>query len=242
MRHRDTGELRYFHSSANNSRFLDMPLTVEKEEDFDKFIEKLEVGDFLEYARQSRPDSSWVVDQVTNLSLYFNHLEFLIKVNTAPDHIKHRKGVITVDSENNMCFFHALAIYKDKSILDGYTKSRNLKTKDKALELYTQYTQTPCHEFDGVSSDSFESLEDCYKVGIRIYMLEKRGSEYIAILQRRPNPLYDEVIDLDLSQNLDGDMHFSYIHDIKQYSHTFKCASCGQRWPSAWACSHHART
>ena len=41
LRHMETGELRYYHSSQNNARFLDVPHLIRTEEDLERFLEEL---------------------------------------------------------------------------------------------------------------------------------------------------------------------------------------------------------
>jgi TRAP-type C4-dicarboxylate transport system substrate-binding protein len=48
----ETGELRYYHSSQNNSRFFDVPHLIRTEEDLEKFLDELQGQDILEYIRQ----------------------------------------------------------------------------------------------------------------------------------------------------------------------------------------------
>ena len=79
LRHRVKNDLRYFHSSVNNHRLLDMPILVNNRDDFQDFIDAIDWDKILEIVIQQRPDSTWVVDEVTNLTIYINHLELLIK-------------------------------------------------------------------------------------------------------------------------------------------------------------------
>ena len=239
LQHRISGEVRYFHSSANNARILPEPISVENHDHFRDFIDQLEGGDFLEFARQMRPDSSWIVLQVTNISLYLNHLNFLIQDTAAPIHIKNRKGVIAVSSENNMCFFHALALHKNPQILENYQKCSRLRTKRAASELYSEYTPTPVSEFKGVELNEIEKLEIHFNIGIRIYCLEKINDEYVAVLFRRPTPTFADVMTLDLSETTCNKKHFSYISDLKKYAQSFKCLSCGQKWRLQRDCNRH---
>jgi hypothetical protein len=65
----ETGELRYYHSSQNNSRLLDVPHLIRTEEDLEKFLNELQGQDILEYIRQQRPDTKWVVHGCRSLPL-----------------------------------------------------------------------------------------------------------------------------------------------------------------------------
>ena len=78
LRNVETGELRYYHSSQNNSRFFYVPHLIRTEEDLERFLEELSRHDMLEYIRQQRPDTKWVVHLLTNVAFYVN------KVNTHP--------------------------------------------------------------------------------------------------------------------------------------------------------------
>jgi hypothetical protein len=74
LRHMETGELRYYHSSQNNSRFFDVLHLIRTEEDLEKFLDELQGQDILEYIRQQRPDTKWVVHLLTNVTFYVNKL------------------------------------------------------------------------------------------------------------------------------------------------------------------------
>ena len=74
LRHIETGDLRYFHASQNNNRYLDMPHLIRNEDDLQRFSRELDRQDLLEYIRQQRPDTKWVVHLVTNITFYVNKL------------------------------------------------------------------------------------------------------------------------------------------------------------------------
>ena len=66
LRQMETGELRYYHSSQNNSRFFYVPHLIRTEEDLEKYLDELQGQDILEFIRQKRPDTKWVVHLLTN--------------------------------------------------------------------------------------------------------------------------------------------------------------------------------
>ena len=74
LRNIETGVLRYYHSSENNARFFDVPYLIRTEEDFERFLEELNRHDILEYIRQQRPDTKWVVHLLTNVTFYLSKL------------------------------------------------------------------------------------------------------------------------------------------------------------------------
>ena len=74
LRQIETGELRYYHSSQNNSRFVDVPHLIRTEEDLERFIDELQVQDILEFIRQQRHDTKLIVHLLTNVTFYVNKL------------------------------------------------------------------------------------------------------------------------------------------------------------------------
>ena len=70
----ETGELRYYHSSQNNSRIFYVPHFIRTEEDLAKFLDELQGQDILEFIRQQRPDTKCVVHLLTNVTFYVNKL------------------------------------------------------------------------------------------------------------------------------------------------------------------------
>ena len=74
LRNVETGELRYYHPSQNNARFFDVPHWIRNEEDLQKFLDDLSRHDILEYTRQQRPDTKWVVHLLTNVTFYVNKI------------------------------------------------------------------------------------------------------------------------------------------------------------------------
>ena len=52
LRHVETGELRYYHSSHNQGRLLDIPPAITNQKDFDAFLSSILQADILEWARQ----------------------------------------------------------------------------------------------------------------------------------------------------------------------------------------------
>ena len=67
LRNVETGELRYYHPSQNNDRFFDVPYLIRNEEELDKLLDELSRHDILEYVRQQRPDTKWVVHLLANV-------------------------------------------------------------------------------------------------------------------------------------------------------------------------------
>jgi hypothetical protein len=120
LRNIETGVLRYYHSSENNARFFDVPHLIRTEEDLERFLEELSRHDILEYIRQQRPDTKWVVHLLTNKTFYLSKLiQHPIGARVVlPDHIlKNRVVVALVGGANGaytdkLCFFRCLSVHR----------------------------------------------------------------------------------------------------------------------------------
>ena len=243
LQHRLTGELRYYHSSYNNARLWETPVHVRQSSDFQVVLDRLDDDNIMEFASQMRPDSAWTVFAVTNLSLFVNHTQFLIRHSEAPDLIKNRTGVIAVTSKNNLCFFNCLVLHLEPERLQAYhLHNCTLWTQRPAVKLFKQqYPDDRPEDFRGVTLEDLGRLEDTFKVGVQVYSLQQINEQFIASLIRRPTPTLENIMYIDLSEK-DGVKHFSYIYDLEAYAMSFACTSCGQQWPSRWSCERHNAT
>ena len=70
LRHLTTGEVCYFHSSENNASLLENPRLVASVEDLRRLWEDVSAIDLKERTRQQRPNTSWRLLFVTNLTFY----------------------------------------------------------------------------------------------------------------------------------------------------------------------------
>jgi hypothetical protein len=166
LRNVETGELRYYHSSQNNSRSFDVPHLIRNEEDINKFLADLSRQDMLEFIRQQRPDTKWVMHLPINVTFYVNKLfdhpigaRFVL-----PDHILKNKSVVTLVGRcngpyaDNLCFFPCLAVHR------GAPNVQDLETPAKTY--YKQYLQqqqdmTPA-DFKSVTLDDLVVLEQVF--------------------------------------------------------------------------------
>jgi hypothetical protein len=74
----------------------------------------------MEYIRQQRPDTKWVVHLLTNATFYLSKLiQYSIGARVVlPDHILKKKAVVALVGgahgpyEDNLCFCRCLAVYR----------------------------------------------------------------------------------------------------------------------------------
>ena len=71
LRNRTDRNFRYWHASNGVHHILNHPLLISDFSDFETFLNKVFEQDMLEKARLSRPNSSWVVEVVSNITFFY---------------------------------------------------------------------------------------------------------------------------------------------------------------------------
>ena len=70
LEHKTTGEVRYFHSSSNNATIAPRPVTIASLEELRDFCHTVIEFDLAEESLRRRPDTSWRLRAITNLTFY----------------------------------------------------------------------------------------------------------------------------------------------------------------------------
>jgi len=240
LRHMETGELRYYHSSQNNSRFFDVPHLIRTEEDLERFLDELQGQDILEFIRQQRPDKKWVVHLLTNVTFYVNKLfEHPIGARVVvPDFFLRNQGLVCLVGgsngpyEDNLCFFRCLAVHRGTPVKDVEVPAKTY---------YHQYLQhqdmTPA-DFKGVTLDDLVVLEQVFSLNVYVYDLQKtEAGDITARLVRRSPYSFEDTMNLNLYED-----HFSYVSDMEKYSHNYPCSKCGRLWKHVGTLHRHEQT
>ena len=234
LKNKTTNRLKYYHSSNNCcGRLLEEPSLITNRDDFDRFLARIQESDILQWAVAQRPNSDWICEMVTNATFFVNRIEDYpigcVGVNL-PDYVKHNKAIIGLEKDahnatynDNLCLFRCLALH--------------LKREVDAL--YAEYTDTPVRHFAGVTLDELDKVETTFKTNVFVYQLvEIADGKTTAELVRRSPCQYIETMYLNLYE-----AHFSYIKDIRMYSHSYKCSKCEQAlWKTPQALHRHERT
>ena len=212
LRNRTSGRYRYYHSSCNCcGRYLDEPSLITNADTFENFLERINKPDILKWALSQRPNSDWVVEIVTNATIFVNrilqHPIGCVGI-VLPPYVKFNKALTALEKDHhsrpyvdNLCLFRCLGLY--------------LGHDPKAL--YAKYTDQPVETFEGVTIDELQKVETLFEVNTIVYKL----SDTSAQLVRRSVGKHTNTIYLNLHET-----HFSLIHDIKAYSHSYKCSKC----------------
>ena len=229
-----TGRLRYYHSSNNCcGRYLEEPSLIGNRADFDQFLEQIKEPDLLNWAVSQRPNSDWICEMVTNVTFFVNkivdHPIGCVGI-VLPPHIKRNKSIIGLETDgngrpyiDNLCLFRCLALHLGRE----------------AAALYAEYTDTPVHDFAGVTLDDLSKIEATFDVNVCVYKLVPTGNEKTkAEIVRRSLCSYAQTMYLNLYET-----HFSCIKDINTYCHSWRCRNCETSlWKNPKDLHRHERT
>jgi hypothetical protein len=251
LRHKVTEDERYYHSCQNNTRILDRPQHVSDLQSFHQFLENIQQVDVLEWARQQRPDSNWVVDAVTNITFFVNKIKGhpMGFSEDLPNYLRYNKGLLSLHSMgDNLCLFRCLAthqIYQESKDTDvRWNKIRRSEKNVKVLfQLYCSLYELPFHEhnFPGVELSDLHLFEACFEINVNIFTIQTTGeTEKVAgdcEMIRRSLLIHQDTMNLNLYKN-----HLGYIKDMHLYSNSYMCTSCQKMWKSAWTLKRHMQT
>ena len=235
LKNKTTNRFRYYHSSNNCcGRLLEEPSLITNRDDFDRFLARIQESDILQWAVAQRPNSDWICEMVTNATFFLNRIDDhpigCVGINL-PDYVKNNKAIVGLEKDryrkttynDNLCLFRCLALHLGRE----------------AAALYAKYTDTPVHDFAGVTLDDLSKIEATFDVNVCVYKLVPTGNEKTkAEIVRRSLCSYAQTIYLNLYET-----HFSYIKDINTYCHSWRCRNCET---SLWKCPYdllrHERT
>ena len=212
LREKENDRLRYYHSSNNCcGRYLEEPALITNRDDFDRFLARIQESDILQWAVAQRPNSDWVCELVTNATFFLNkivdHPIGCVGVNL-PTYVKNNKSIIGLETDShgviyidNLCLFRCLGLHLGRDV----------------TTLYEEYTDQPVWKFEGVVIDELPKVESMFEVNIVVYNLREESAELV----RRSLGKHDNIMYVNLYES-----HFSYIQDMKSYSHSYMCSKC----------------
>ena len=199
LRHTVSGRYKYYHSSCNCcGRYLDEPSLVTNIETFEAFLESIYEQDILQWAIAQRPNSEWVCSSVTNVTFFVNRI------------LQHPIGCVGVSLPTYL---------KRNKATVALEKDHHGKPYFDNLCLFFEYTNQPAREFRGVTIDELYKVELVFRVNITVYEL----GEVSAKLVHRSLGKHADTMFVNLYET-----HFSYIRDMKKFSHSYTCSKCGE--------------
>ena len=206
LKNKTTGRFKYYHSSCNCcGRYLEEPSMVTNAETFETFLERIHEQDILQWAIAQRPNSDWICELVTRI---LQHPVGCVGI-SLPARIKCNRTIIGLEKNHmsipcvdNLCLFRCLGLHLSHD----------------AMTIYTQYTDKPAGEFEGVTIDDLQKVENVFGVNMVVYEL----GEVSAQLVRRSLRKHADTMYVNLHET-----HFFYIRDIKAYTKSYRCRKCG---------------
>ena len=212
LKNKTTNRLKYYHSSNNCcGRLLEEPALITNRGDFDQFLERIHQPDILQWAVAQRPNSDWVCEHVTNATFFLNRIvDYPIGCVgvTLPDYVKNNKAIVGLAKDehgaiynDNLCLFRCLGLHLGRDV----------------TTLYEEYTDQPVLKFEGVVIDELPKVESVFEVNIVVYNLREESAQLV----RRSLGKHDNTMYVNLYES-----HFSYIQDMKSYSHSYMCSKC----------------
>ena len=159
LRNRTSGRYIYYHSSCNCcGRYLDEPSLITNADTFENFLERINEPDILKWALSQRPNYDWVVEIVTNATIFVNrilqHPIGCVGI-VLPPYVKFNKALTALEKDHhsrpyvdNLCLFRCLGLH--------------LGHDPKAL--YAKYTDQPVETFEGVTIDELQKVETLFVV------------------------------------------------------------------------------
>ena len=208
-------ELRYYHSSFNNSVMMETARLISNRQELIEFLNTLSEESFFE--KINRPDSKWKVVDIPNITFYINHLKDapLGAPISLPDYIKNNHGLRNVSADDHLCFFRCLAVHQ------GADPRRCEKTAKNLFYKYcTRFDVAPA-DFAGVQLFDFVHLEDFFELNLIAYELDGK----VAKLVQWSREFYKETMRLNVYEN-----HLSVIVNFESYCGVYQCVHCDKLW------------
>ena len=174
LRNRTSGRYRYYHSSCNCcGRYLDEPSLITNADTFENFLKRINEPDILKWALSQRPNSDWVVEIVTNATIFVNRiLQYPIGCVgiVLPPYVKLNRALIALEKDHhsrpyvdNLCLFRCLGLHLDHD----------------PKVLYAKYTDQPFETFEGVTIDELQKVETLFEVNIIVYKLSDTSAQLV---------------------------------------------------------------
>ena len=243
LRNIEMGELRYYHSSHNQGRLLEVPHMINNQADFDAFLQEVLQEDILEWAKQQWHNTKWVVVSVTNLTVFVNKLpDHPIGCADVqlPDYIKQNSAIIglalnargNVTLKDNLCFFRAVALHQGTPVLPAGPFEAVVRA------LFSELIGGDPLNFEGVHLCDLPLFEKKLQMNINVFELVKNDEgQIVGQIVQRTHRRYTDTMNLNLFED-----HFSLITSLDLFSKSFSCRHCGKVWKQLWLLKRHEKS
>jgi hypothetical protein len=241
LKNKESGDLSFYHASANNHSALPSPRLINSKQDFTSFLDEIQDTDILGHVQKERPSSNYAVEKIMSTSFYLYPLsDFPIGCgcDDLPPFITNNRFIHTLQKDENhgfvyqdgLCLFRCLALHRGAS-------KHSLQSATK--ELYCRWAGTPkvpLH-FAGVTLFDLESVEDCFGLNIDVFeFLDSESTPYL-IPKRRSAYKHTDTVRLLLFKQ-----HFMYIVNIDKVCKALACSKCQKLYKNAMRLNEHEKS
>lgn len=227
-----TSQFVYYYASRNN-RLFDKPILMRDLSDIERFKKAFDKEDLLEYCRQQRPNTKFIVRCITNAYFYVDKLKLhpIGSATALPNFVKNKKSVVSFEKDkhgtlyaDNLCLFRCIAYHLNRTFASIEQRARSL------LYEYVGNSAIDVKEFEGVNLSELQRVEDLFQIDIEVFSLERKNSRTYARKVRSSRLKYGTKLLLNLYGN-----HFSLIKNMGVYSQEWICGKCRRFFCSPWS-------
>lgn len=100
LRNNETSELQYYFACRNNEQLVfEEPFQFTTATDLQQLCEALQNLDVLDWVRQRRPNSKWVMDKATNITFFIAKLQSysIARGTNLPAYLAKNRGLVSLD-------------------------------------------------------------------------------------------------------------------------------------------------
>jgi hypothetical protein len=251
LQHIVTGEYRYWRPYRNQEFFSD-PFTISSRNDLTDLKEQLDIFDFVEYTLKQRPDTKYRCVLITQIQMFVFETSYTLGYEplTLPPFLTNNKHIICFDKhkcgkhkkkkyKDFLCTFRCIAYHKNPEIYNTSPLQFELLTL-KYLKMWRTFLKKKqgknidISKYEGVCSDDFILLEECFSLSVNIF--EKEDKDSVIPIFKSTNT-YDDKIYLNIYNK-----HLSYILNFKHYAKKFRCDSCNKFFTTINKHTQHYKT
>ena len=243
---KETRALQYYYASRKNEQVFEEPFQITTAADLEQVHEALLNLNVLEWVCQWRPNSKWVVEQVTNITFFVTKLRGhpIGRGTYLPSYLAKNHGLVALDRNcnngkvysDNLCFFRALALHNG--------------CHPKNLERDAQHYYEWYREFSPEKNKFF---------GVKLKELTDLEHTFLSIPLKPPSPMEKREMKTILKKKI---QYQTLLHnwftapfattqvlftstctnDIKKYPKSYSCSRCVTLWKHVGMFNHHEWT
>ena len=214
LRHRETGEYRYFVPHSNNTLFS-RPVRIDRPSSWREVFAEMSDEALTSYVTNHRQDTKWIPLLITNIRVQIYHLGITMGKGVLPEFITDSRVIVGLSKDrkgkpydDNLCALRCLAFHINlQENNNGYVGLEN-----KTRMLRQRWGK------DGLDLVEVGHFEETFTIDVDIFTMFDDGSVAPRYLSENR---YNHKMVLNLHEN-----HLSYVTNPLTYLHKYRCDSC----------------